>query len=58
MAKSKKKRTEHRLREKARAMRRGLAAVNKSDYTDFMEECIAETGDEEMCQIFWDEGSE
>lgn len=46
------------MRNKAKALRRGTAHEIKSDYEDFMDECMQEVGDEEMCQIFWEEGSE
>lgn len=46
---------EMRQRVRARALRRNTSKESKSDYEDFMDDCIDQLGDEEMCQIIWDE---
>ncbi len=48
------KRFEKRMRDKARAILRGLKKKNGQDYQDFMDDCMTQL-DEETCQIIWDE---
>ena len=45
-------------KERMQIKRRALRAVgknSKNDKDDFMEECMEEVGDEDMCEILWEE---